>query len=128
MPTSRRSHDRRTSQACRHADRQPVRRSAVLAAPRTTLGSILGAGLLLLLIAERRHLARAAPADAVPALGRLGGHRAGLLAGRAERAPADAALTALIVWQGLREYARLVGLPPLYRTVLLHASGCWPCR
>ena len=28
-------------------------------------------------------------------------------------------LVSLLVWQGLREYARLVGLPPLYRGVLL---------
>jgi phosphatidate cytidylyltransferase len=84
-----------------------------------TLGSILGAGLLLLLIVERRHLHQlhqrvlfqrwAVWAIIAPlfSLAVLGGRLPML------------ALTALIVWQGLREYAQLVGLPALYRTVLL---------
>jgi phosphatidate cytidylyltransferase len=85
----------------------------------TTLGGILGAGLLLLLVVERRHLhelrhrvlfqrwgvwAIIAPTFSLAV---LGGHLTMLL------------LTALIVWQGLREYARLVQLPPLYSTVLM---------
>lgn len=85
----------------------------------TTLGGILVAGLLLLLIVERRHLHElrhrtlfqrwAVWAVIAPtfSLAVLGGHLTMLL------------LTALIVWQGLREYARLVQLPPLYSTVLL---------
>jgi phosphatidate cytidylyltransferase len=84
----------------------------------TTLGAILLAGLLLLLLVERRHLHElhrrvlfqrwAVWAVIAPlfSLAVLGGRLAML------------ALTALIVWQGLREYAGLVGLPPLYRTVL----------
>ena len=83
-----------------------------------TLGSILGASLLLILLVERRHLhelpqrvlfqrwavwAAIAPLFSLAVLG----GQVPLLA-----------LTALIVWQGLREYARLVGLPPLYQTVL----------
>ncbi|MGE3273427.1 MAG: phosphatidate cytidylyltransferase [Chloroflexota bacterium] len=84
-----------------------------------TLGSILGAGLLLLLVIERRHLHElprrtlfqrwAVWAVIAPlfSLAVLGGQLTTL------------ALTALIVWQGLREYARLVGLPSLYRNVLL---------
>jgi phosphatidate cytidylyltransferase len=83
-----------------------------------TLGSILGAGLLLLLIVERHHLGElhrrvlfqrwAVWAIIAPvfSLAVLSGQLPTL------------ALTALIVWQGLREYARLVGLPALYRTVL----------
>ena len=83
-----------------------------------TLGSILGAGLLLLLIVEHRHLAElpqrvlfqrwAVWAVIAPlfSLAVLGGRLPML------------ALTALIVWQGLREYARLVGLSPLYQVVL----------
>jgi phosphatidate cytidylyltransferase len=84
-----------------------------------TLGSILGAGLLLLLIVERRHLHQlhqrvlfqrwAVWAIIAPlfSLAVLGGRLPML------------ALTALIVWQSLREYAQLVGLPALYQTVLL---------
>ena len=84
-----------------------------------TLGSILGVGLLLVLVVERRHLHElrrrvlfqrwAVWAVIAPlfSLAVLGGQIPML------------ALTALIVWQGLREYARLVGLPALYRTVLL---------
>lgn len=84
-----------------------------------TLGSILGAGLLLLLLVERRHLhelpqrtlfqrwAVWAVIAPVFSLAVLGGHLTMLL------------LTALIVWQGLREYARLVQLPPMYSTILL---------
>jgi phosphatidate cytidylyltransferase len=83
-----------------------------------TLGSILGAGLLLLLIVERRHLGELpqrtlfqrwavwAVIAPVFSLAVLSGQLPML------------ALTALIVWQGLREYARLVGLPALYQTVL----------
>lgn len=85
----------------------------------TVLGSILLAGLILLLIVERRHLhelpmrtlfqrwAVWAVIAPVFSLAVLGGHLTMLL------------LTALIVWQGLREYARLVQLPPLYSNVLL---------
>jgi phosphatidate cytidylyltransferase len=84
-----------------------------------TLGSILAIGLLLVLIVERRHLlvlrqrvlfqrwavwAIIAPLFSLAVLG----GRLPMLA-----------LTALIVWQGLREYSRLVGLPPLYQRVLL---------
>lgn len=88
--------------------------------PRTalTLGAILGAGLLLLLIVERRHLGELhrrtlfqrwavwAVIAPVFSLAVLSGQLPTL------------ALTALIVWQGLREYARLVGLSALYRAVL----------
>jgi phosphatidate cytidylyltransferase len=83
-----------------------------------TLGAILGAGLLLLLIVERRHLGelqrrvlfqRWAVWAIIAPLFSLA-----VLSGRLPML----ALTALIVWQGLREYARLVGLPGLYRTVL----------
>ena len=84
-----------------------------------TLGAILGAGLLLLLGVERRHLHElhrrvlfqrwAVWAIIAPlfSLAVLGGRLPML------------ALTALIVWQSLREYSRLVGLPALYQTVLL---------
>ena len=82
------------------------------------LGSILLAGLLLVLLVDRRHLhelrsrvlfqrwgvwAIIAPLFSLA-----------VLSGQATML----ALTAFIVWQGLREYARLVGLPPLYQTVL----------
>jgi len=85
----------------------------------TVLGGILLAGLILLLIVERRHLRELpqrtlfqrwavwAVIAPVFSLAVLGGHLTMLL------------LTALIVWQGLREYARLVQLPALYSTVLL---------
>jgi phosphatidate cytidylyltransferase len=85
----------------------------------TVLGSILLASLLLVLIVERRHLHElpkrtlfqrwAVWAVIAPlfSLAVLGGHLTMLL------------LTALIVWQGLREYAMLVQLPSLYSTVLL---------
>jgi phosphatidate cytidylyltransferase len=85
----------------------------------TVLGSILLAGLLLVLVADRSHLRELpkrtlfqrwavwAVIAPVFSLAVLGGHLTMLL------------LTGLIVWQGLREYARLVQLPPLYSTVLL---------
>ncbi|MCC6174516.1 MAG: phosphatidate cytidylyltransferase [Chloroflexi bacterium] len=84
-----------------------------------TLGGVLLAGLLLLLVLERRHLrelhrrvlfqrwavwAVIAPVYSLAVLG--GPLTLGLL-------------VALLVFQGLREYSRLVSLPPLYRTVLL---------
>lgn len=84
-----------------------------------TLGGVLLAGLLLVLAAERRHLGQLhqrvlfqrwavwAAIAPVYSLAVLSGHMAMLL------------LVGLIVWQGLREYARLVGLPTLYQTVLL---------
>ena len=83
-----------------------------------TLGSLLGISLLLILVVERRHLHElprrvlfqrwAVWAVIAPlfSLAALGGKLPML------------ALTALIVWQGLREYAGLVGLPTLYRVVL----------
>jgi phosphatidate cytidylyltransferase len=83
-----------------------------------TLGSLLGAGLLLILVAERRHLGEltqrtlfqrwAVWAVIAPVFS---------LAVLSGRLP-TLALTMLIVWQGLREYARLVGLPTMYRMVL----------
>jgi phosphatidate cytidylyltransferase len=83
-----------------------------------TLGLILGAGLLLLLVVERHHLAelhrrtlfqRWAVWAIIAPLFSLA-----VLSGQLPML----ALTALIVWQGLREYARLVGLPRLYQVVL----------
>jgi phosphatidate cytidylyltransferase len=83
-----------------------------------TLGAILLVGLLLLLVVERRHLhelhhrvlfQRWAVWAVIAPLFSLA-----VLSGRLP----TLALTALIVWQGLREYASLVGLPALYRTVL----------
>jgi phosphatidate cytidylyltransferase len=83
------------------------------------LGGLLAGGLLLLLVAERRHLAQlhrrvllqrwAVWAAIAPlySLAVLSG-TVGMLA-----------LVSLLVWQALREYAHLVGLPPLYRLVLL---------
>jgi phosphatidate cytidylyltransferase len=83
-----------------------------------TLGSILGVGLLLVLLADRRHLRElhqrtlfqrwAVWAVIAPVFS---------LAVLSGRLP-TLGLTILIVWQGLREYARLVGLPGLYRAVL----------
>ena len=84
-----------------------------------TLGSVLLVGLVLLLVVERRHLAELhhrtlfqrwavwAVIAPVYSLAVLSGHVAMLL------------LVGLIVWQGLREYSRLVGLPALYQNVLL---------
>ena len=84
-----------------------------------TLGAILGLGLVLLLVVERRHLGHLpervlfqrwavwAVIAPIYALAVLGGPGPLLL------------LVALLVWQGLREYARLVGLPPLYTWVLI---------
>ena len=85
----------------------------------STLGAVLLVGLVLVLLIERRHLAELrqrvmfqrwavwAAIAPVYSLAVLSGHAAMLL------------LVGLIVWQGLREYSRLVGLPPLYQTVLL---------
>jgi phosphatidate cytidylyltransferase len=82
------------------------------------LGSILLAGLLLVLLVDRRHLhelrsrvlfQRWAVWAVIAPLFSLA-----VLSGQIPML----ALTALIVWQGLREYARLVALPPLYQTVL----------
>jgi phosphatidate cytidylyltransferase len=82
------------------------------------LGAILGAGLILLLIVERHHLGELpqrtlfqrwavwAVIAPVFSLAVLSGQLPML------------GLTALIVWQGLREYARLVGLSAMYRSVL----------
>ena len=87
-----------------------------------TLGAILGVGLVLLLVVERRHLGHLhervlfqrwsvwAVIAPIYALAILGGPVPLLL------------LVALLVWQGLREYARLVGLPPLYTWVLIVAG------
>src|SRR3954469_2611336 len=84
-----------------------------------TLGSVLGVGLLLVLIIERRHLSGlgqgtmfqrwAVWAVIAPmySLAVLSGHVAMLL------------LVGLIVWQGLREYSSLVALPRLYQSTLL---------
>ena len=83
------------------------------------LGGILIAGLLLLLVVERRHLSElhrrvlflrwAVWAAIAPlfSLAVLSGSLGMLILG------------GLLVGQALREYAHLVGLPPLYRTVLL---------
>src|SRR3954453_16357713 len=83
-----------------------------------TLGSLLGLGLLLVLVVERRHLGelpqrvlfqrRAVWAIIAPvfSLAVLSGRLPTLL------------LTMLIVWQGLREYSRLVNLPGFYPVVL----------
>ena len=87
-----------------------------------TLGGILGIGLVLLLVIERRHLGH--PQDRILfqrwavwaviaptyALAVLSGP-ASLLA-----------LVGLLVWQALREYGRLVGLPALYARVLILAG------
>jgi phosphatidate cytidylyltransferase len=84
-----------------------------------TLLAVLAVGLVLVLSIERNHLAELrnrvmfqrwavwAAIAPVYSLAVLSGHAAMLL------------LVGLIVWQGLREYSRLVGLPPLYQTVLL---------
>lgn len=83
------------------------------------LGGILVGGLLLLLAVERGHLGAlhrrvlfqrwAVWATIAPlySLAVLSGSLAAL------------GLVSLLVWQALREYARLVGLPPLYGAVLL---------
>jgi phosphatidate cytidylyltransferase len=83
------------------------------------LGGILIGGLVLLLIVERRHLHElhrrvlvqrwAVWATIAPlyALAVLSGSLVML------------GLISLMVWQALREYARLVDLPPLYRRVLI---------
>ncbi len=87
-----------------------------------TLGAILGLGLILLLVVERRHLGHLgertlfqrwavwAVIAPIYALTVLGG-RVPLLV-----------LVALLVWQALREYSRLVGLPTLYARVLTLAG------
>jgi phosphatidate cytidylyltransferase len=84
-----------------------------------TLGSVLGVGLLLVLVIERRHLSELgqrtmfqrwavwAVIAPIYSLAVLSGHAAMLL------------LVALIVWQGLREYGDLVALPRLYQTTML---------
>jgi phosphatidate cytidylyltransferase len=83
-----------------------------------TLGSILGVGLLLVLLADRRHL-RELPQRTLFQRWAVWAVIAPVfsLAVLSGRLP-TLALTMLIVWQGLREYARLVGLPGLYRAVL----------
>lgn len=83
-----------------------------------TLGSLLGVGLLLILIADRRHL-RELPQRTLFQRWAVWAVIAPVfsLAVLSGRLP-TLALTMLIVWQGLREYARLVGLPGLYRMVL----------
>src|SRR4051812_10698378 len=87
-----------------------------------TLGAVLLIGLLLVLAVERRHLTELphrvmfqrwavwAVIAPIYSLAVLSGHLAMLL------------LVGLIVWQGLREYGRLVALPRLYQTVLLASS------
>ena len=87
-----------------------------------TLGVLLGIGLVLLLVVERRHLgclrervlfqrwavwAMIAP---IYSLAVLSGPVSLLV------------LVALLVWQGLREYSRLVGLPTLSARVLVLAG------
>lgn len=93
--------------------------SPLLAPLAATLGGLFAGGLLLVLVAERRRLgslgrsplfqrwavwAVIAPLYCLAVLG-------GSLAWTA--------LVAILVVQAIREYARLVGLPLLYRTVLL---------
>ncbi|MDP8921833.1 MAG: phosphatidate cytidylyltransferase [Chloroflexota bacterium] len=87
-----------------------------------TLGAILGLGLALLLVAECRHLGQPwervlfqrwavwAVIAPIYALAVLGGPTPLLI------------LVALLVWQALREYSRLVGLPTLYVRVLILAG------
>lgn len=87
-----------------------------------TLGGILGVGLVLLLVVERRHLRHLgervlfqrwavwAVIAPIYTLAILGGPLSLLL------------LVGLLTFQGLREYARLVGLPRLYGTVLIVAG------
>jgi phosphatidate cytidylyltransferase len=84
-----------------------------------TLGAVLGGGLALLLVIERHHLGELrhrvlfqrwlvwAVIAPVYSLAVLGGWLTMLL------------LVSLMVWQALREYCHLIGLPPLYRNVLL---------
>ena len=97
----------------------PSAPGALLAPSLATLGGLLGAALAALCVVERRHLRELrhrvlfrrwftwlviAP---LYALAVLGGEVTAL------------ALVSAIVFQGLREYAQLVGLPPLYTAVLL---------
>jgi phosphatidate cytidylyltransferase len=87
-----------------------------------TLGSLLGVGLLLVLLADRRHL-RELPQRTLFQRWAVWAVIAPVfsLAVLSGRLP-TLALTMLIVWQGLREYAKLVGLPGLYR-IVLYALG-----